>query len=635
MYQHIFFILSFVCLTVRLFGMEGDASFAISAKDFHVETNSEQPGEGIQRAVDGNPKTIWHTKWNESKHYPYLVDFLFNKEETVNQIDYLPRQDYHNGHIRQYSILYWKDGDWVRHASGSLEDNNVLKTLRFPTVSTERIRLEITEGRAGFASAAEFTIYRVDADLKEAKEVFNIAGQRFVASLFGHDPGREPTGFRQRLLKLQKELKSKEALAELEFADALLKSNGAGLRTIPVLRKRSDWSEKELYKLGCPWSCFQPTGFAVQAGKPFDAFLDVSPSEPKPNLVVVDWSDHDWNQQDWLNPEPGPNILVSKKSGVLYVVNKHEQKRPVNIRLERVIPIPFYRYGRTTPAEWRAMCEMPNPVGIVEISSNRVFVTVSAAAAGKYLTDPKKLCETFDTVMNVYARLLGLSPQEKDPNGIPKNLMHLIEVKKGTLYATNHRTAFPPGTLRSILDHDNLRVHGWGPWHEIGHMHQMQEYKFQGLGEVTVNLFSLEVQHHFGGKARIDTEDMRRKITNYFSQQERNYHDISDVFMKVAMFWQLRLAFGDRFYPLLHRFYRTNQLPIKNDEDKAQYFFAVSSLISGYDLTPFFLAWGLLPNERTRQETAKQKKLGVPIWENTNFSDVKPEGTVGIAKMKR
>ncbi len=478
-------------------------------------------------------------------------------------------------------------------------------------------------------------VFGADAQRQEIDEIYQIARNRFYTSLAGQDPGREPTGFRNRLTKLKKELTDKELLAEFELAESLSKSNGAKLRTIPVLRKRSDRTEKDLYKLGCPWSYFQPTGFAVEAGKPFDAFLDCNPSEPTPRLFVVDWSEFDWNSQDRMNLVPGPNALVPKKSGVLYISNSDEQRRPLSITFQRVIPIPFYRYGRTTPAEWKAMSEMPNPVGIVEISSDRVFITVSADAAKKHLTDPKKLCETFDTIMNVDARLLGLSPKEGDPNGIPKNMMHLIEGKTGFMYATNHRTSYITGTLKCILDVEDLRKNGWGPWHEIGHMHQMQEYKFQGLGEVTVNIFSLEVQHHFGGKARIDTDDMRRKIKDFFAKPDRNYHENDDVFMKLAMFWQLRLAFGDKFYPLLHRFYRANKLPIKNDEDKVQYFIAVSSLISGYDLTPFFLAWGLTPDEKTRQEISKQKTLGVPIWENMNFSDVNPEGTVGISKSKR
>jgi hypothetical protein len=403
-------------------------------------------------------------------------------------------------------------------------------------------------------------------------------------------------------------------------------------RIVTVARKMAPGTEKDLYKLGYPWSGFQPTGFVAEKGKALTVIVETDEGEPTPNLTIVNLRAYDWNDQASIPLSPGTNKVVPQKSGIIYIKNSHSQKKPPVIRFSDATPMPLYRHGKTTPDEWRKMLRMPNTYGMVEISTDRILITVTAEKAKLYLRDPKKLCESFDEIMNVYARLLGLSPKAQAPHDIPQNLMHLIEVNHSYMYATNHRTAFHRDTVHCILDDKILRKDGWGPWHEIGHMHQVQEYKFQGLGEVTVNIFSLEVQHHFGNRARIDNDKMRKSIKKHFANPNRNYHEINDLFMKVAMFWQLRLAFGDDFYPQLHRLNREKSPKLKTDEEKLQYFIQLSSQVSGYDLSPFFLAWGLKPSTATSDLISKQKKLSTPIWRNFDFSTVRTKGTLGIAQ---
>ena len=606
------------------------ADFPLDKSHFEVAASSHQDGEGIDNAFDGKPGTIWHTRWSEARAYPYTVDFTFKKEETIHRIVYLPRQDARNGTILEYEIHVWKNGSWYKHADGTLPENKDEKSLVFPAVTGTKLRLVVTEGVAGFASAAEFSLYFQDTQLGRARTLFKDDACTALDMTLGR------TTIKGEIAKLRKTSKRGDVLDLLERAENLLDGKTQPeIRTITLARRRAAGEEQRIYKLGYPWAYFQPTGFAALKNRPLTVMLDSPAGEKTPHLTIVNLREFDWNDQQPHPLVPGRNVIVPTRSGIIYFYNENNQSRAPVVHLPDAVPIPFYRYGKTTREQWRLMQQMPNPYGMVEIAGNRILVTVTAEKAREHLVDPQKLCETFDRIMNVYAKLLGLSPREKDPHGIPQNLMHMIEVDHGFMYAVNHRTCYVSGTVRCILDYKNLIENGWGPWHEIGHMHQVQEYKFQGLGEVTVNIFSLEAQHHFGQRARIDTREMHAKIRQYMADPNRDYHAEEDVFMKLALFWQLRLAFGDDFYPKLHRLNREIKDGPKNDDEKVQYFIRLSSRVSGYDLTPFFLAWGLKPTPETRQYISQGARLEVPIWENMNFSDVKPGGIVPPPKRGR
>jgi hypothetical protein len=70
--------------------------------------------------------------------------------------------------------------------------------------------------------------------------------------------------------------------------------------------------------------------------------------------------------------------------------------------------------------------------------------------------------------------------------------------------------------------------------------------------------------------------------------------DAVDVWIRLCMFHQLWLAYGDNFFQQLHRQTREEK-PDFNHEDAAamQYFMRKACQISGKDLTGFFKKWGL------------------------------------------
>ena len=609
----------------------------IPRDSFTVSASSVQYGEEIEKAFDGDVNTIWHSEWEVKNAYPYRVEIAFDATETVTEFHYLPRQYGVNGFVLKYEIAALADdSDWETVLSGSLPATSQLQVFRFPPISCKKLRFDILEGASGLASAAEFEIYRPDP---EAEQIAQLFADRSFSSLKKDGKGRVSPEVKARITELRAKPLRRDLREDFAIAMRLAKpkdakdAKGVLERYVVTVPPKPSVNQERTWKRdGFAWSPFQPTGQSVQQGQIFNVYLESASNAPKPKLLIVNFRNYDWNDQARVPLQPGRNVIVAPKNGLLYLDNSCDDpamnNEPSVVHFEKTVPFPFYQHGKTTPEEWAEMKREPNSAGMLELCSGRVLITITEEIAKKQVKNPQKLCAAFEELMDVYARLLGFGKDEPPPHGIPKNLIHITEVTGDCLYATEYRTAFSSNNMYFVLDPRLIWNDSWGTWHEIGHMHQVQPYKFQNLGEVTVNIFSLEIQNQHGQKARIDTPEMKEQMAVFFNDPNRDYHKIDDVFHKLVMFWQLRLAFGDNFYPKLHRYYRENDLPIHNDEDRVQYFIRVSSKISGYNLTPFFLAWGLKPNDETLAEIRKQKELTVPIWRNTNLSNAPKEGVV-------
>ncbi len=174
-------------------------------------------------------------------------------------------------------------------------------------------------------------------------------------------------------------------------------------------------------------------------------------------------------------------------------------------------------------------------------------------------------------------RMSGLTEEQVD-----KHYIHYVEDKdnkSGFMYATEYRTAYVGDAIQHVLDINKFTTDGWGPWHEAGHLRQQVPWRFYNMGEVQNNIYSLAVEKAFGQPSRLEEEGVYPKVSRYLVQENKNYDEISDVFVKLAMLWQLHLAYGEEFYPNLHQLYRdmpSNEIP-QTDEMKKQLFMITAS----------------------------------------------------------
>ena len=114
-------------------------------------------------AIDGDPKTFWHTAWTPTPTtYPHYFQLDLMKEISITGLTYLPRQDMANGRIARYELYVSLDGEnWGNAvASGKWPNDAIEKTIRFNKPNRARyIRLTALDEVNGnpFAAAAEIT----------------------------------------------------------------------------------------------------------------------------------------------------------------------------------------------------------------------------------------------------------------------------------------------------------------------------------------------------------------------------------------------------------------------------------------------------------------------------------------------
>jgi hypothetical protein len=106
-----------------------------SMRGARIKANSQQPGYEASLAIDGDPKTVWHSAWQpETPKYPHVLEIELREPMVVKGFRYLTRQDGNrNGRIAAYEFFVSTDGlKWDKPlASGTFADDDSLKTVLF------------------------------------------------------------------------------------------------------------------------------------------------------------------------------------------------------------------------------------------------------------------------------------------------------------------------------------------------------------------------------------------------------------------------------------------------------------------------------------------------------------------------
>jgi len=124
---------------------------------------SNDPGLAVM-SFDGDPATIWHTRWSTgSDPYPHEMRIDLGERYKVSKFTYLPRQDGENGRIKHFEIyisndtLNWgtpvKTGDFVNTAAPQTVITDTIKAGRYFRL----LALSEVNGNP-WASAAEFSL---------------------------------------------------------------------------------------------------------------------------------------------------------------------------------------------------------------------------------------------------------------------------------------------------------------------------------------------------------------------------------------------------------------------------------------------------------------------------------------------
>lgn len=147
-----------------LLGPAGISTLAkIGAKVVHADSEDRAHGNLAANAIDGDPDTIWHTRWEkESPGFPHELVIDLGQPRVVAGFRLLPRQDQGNGRFTGYRADLSPNGrEWTAAAEGRWAADDEEKVIRFPTPQHGRyFRFVATEGPAGkpWAAIAELDL---------------------------------------------------------------------------------------------------------------------------------------------------------------------------------------------------------------------------------------------------------------------------------------------------------------------------------------------------------------------------------------------------------------------------------------------------------------------------------------------
>lgn len=348
-----------------------------------------------------------------------------------------------------------------------------------------------------------------------------------------------------------------------------------------------------------PASDFSPTGFYLPAGGTVVIDLSFTKGSHRPVLLVGTYSRYN------NKPNPttytlnaGRNNITDALGGIMYI-RLFNDTPDTEIKLKFVSgfkAMPYFQIDKTTQAEWLAMLEKINDVPDVQLVGKKTIITYSYSNAIKYKNeDRKSLIEKADRVINIEDSISGLFGNDVlDQPNQHKYLLTESDIPDYYMATTNYRTWYRnPDAVSAILLADNLT---WGPWHELGHMHQQGAWTWNELTEVTVNIYSLAVQSAFGLTSRLKQENRWAEAGIYLALPEasKNFNANSvSVWVRLCMFQQLKLAYGDEFYHNLHRTARRETAAPTTTDGKMKWFMIQSCKISKRNLSEFFKQWGI------------------------------------------
>lgn len=125
-----------------------------------VSVSSAHDDYPAELAVDGDPKTFWHSDWIAGHGLPATFTLELPEAALLRGFRYTPRQDMNRGRVADYSVAVSQDGqkwlEWVK--DGKFPDTTDKQTIAFPQpVKAKFLRLTALSdyGEADQAAIAE------------------------------------------------------------------------------------------------------------------------------------------------------------------------------------------------------------------------------------------------------------------------------------------------------------------------------------------------------------------------------------------------------------------------------------------------------------------------------------------------
>ncbi|MGH8877069.1 MAG: M60 family metallopeptidase [Stackebrandtia sp.] len=371
-------------------------------------------------------------------------------------------------------------------------------------------------------------------------------------------------------------------------------------------------------------SDLQPTGQYLPAGRAI--VVNVNAVDGKlPTLLVSAPSSHP--DEEFADPRshpltPGRNEVTDPGGGLAYLSLEGDGELAIVEFSSGTVLAPWLLQGETTAEQFREQLSSRPDSPQVELVSPYAMVTVTREAMTEYLAqDQERILGLLEQVIARHAATSGMDSSAAQHHR-PVSTFHLVESPRmpdgAGAYATHGWTAYPRTYMDRLLSVEGLNSNGWGVWHELGHQHQQFPYKPSATTEVTVNIYSLAIQRELGLESNLTKPD-----DNGASQYDLVWPKLGtdglsflDDFGGMEMlvqYQQLTLAYGEDFWPEVHKLVRVERPDGGDFDDNAWRFHLLmvyTSRVAGEDLRDFYRRWGMSVDPRT---DAELDDLGLPL----------------------
>ncbi|MBT3378634.1 MAG: hypothetical protein HN742_02570 [Lentisphaerae bacterium] len=154
----------------------------IDRTSWKVHRVSSQHNDGdmaAQNAFDGDPQTIWHSKFGQGgAKYPHEFVLDLGRSLDIHGIAYVGRQSPTIGRIKGYQLFVSETSEaWEAAAEGAFEDTEALQEVRFKPRRGRYLKLVATSGIMPRPAAviAELFVFDAGADKKsdDGKSAFS------------------------------------------------------------------------------------------------------------------------------------------------------------------------------------------------------------------------------------------------------------------------------------------------------------------------------------------------------------------------------------------------------------------------------------------------------------------------------
>ena len=405
---------------------------------------------------------------------------------------------------------------------------------------------------------------------------------------------------------------------------------GASLsnRTFTIMGLGSVERTRDMQRKWFSWSPFEPTGIFCRANEQIQ--IRVHGNHGIGAFIGTARLANGNFTPQLRNLNPGLNTISNATAGLLYFTLRHNHTITVEV-VSGGIFSPLFVLGKHTQSDWQQMLNNLSESGLVELISKRTWIVATRQNALNHLQgDPSHLLRTIDRTVEYGDEVSGLAdfmPLERDRPD-PHRLGFIADLSNQSfMFATHYATGYNSQTaIMYVLDVNRYVNNGWGPWHEQGHMRQMLSWMWSLnlLQEVTVNIYTLYIERELGNQSRLERTGTYNPIFAFLNQPTRNFDAQGDAFIKLAMFWQLDLAFGKNFYPKLHQAYRAlPTVPSHNSGDaNRQLFIQMASQNANRNLRPFFERWGVSVTAATNNMLNQLPPLMNQIWNSRDMAPV-------------